>query len=205
MPEEKGGSGGGGWRRLDLPDWGYVGFAFAVVTIGVGLFFMSAYQIAGSALIFLGLALALFSLRPAFKSLPWVRAWKRRRAARAQAAAQAAARQHWTPILAAWDAFYPAASEVVRLFYDLRDIGRPLSAEEWTGFTEATQRAVSLAASLREQTRTRALDLLQPFAEVSKDGLELCSVPAADLKNWLTERFRDHLHARDKIGPPGGA
>lgn len=191
-----------------LKDWtnreaATMGLLVSALSLAAGL---ASRSVVWGVVCFLVLVALVVLLQPKMAEL---RIAMRSRAAQKQAAANMVPEQErLLPILAAWDAFHPAASEVVRLFYEIRGPGvrvEPLSLSEWNAFSEALRRALSLAATLYGSTRGKALDLLQPFTEAGKADFERCSVAAADLQNWLSERYRKYLHARRVAGLPGGA
>lgn len=56
-------------RKLDPPDWGYFGAAWAIITVGVGFVLIGPHANRGSLLTALGLILLVYSLRPTLRTL----------------------------------------------------------------------------------------------------------------------------------------
>jgi hypothetical protein len=189
-----------------------LGVVLALVALGlgfVGIAFMAGLEACRWHLIVAGMVCfaAAVAIPLAYGVLlPVVTRWRRWRTARAKLAEQkrldakrAAERERLIPKLAAWDPFYLAAGEMWSRFYEARDTK---SLEKWSAFSEARDRAVALAPGLYEPARGRALELLQPFAEVDKDELEACSVPAVDLDKWMMDWQIRYDHARKDVGLP---
>jgi len=166
-----------------------MGVLVTAVSLAVGLVSRS---VAWGIVCFLFLLAVVIFVQPRIASR-W-NAFRRRAKAKRAAAAKEAERERYIPTVAAWEAFTPAASEVLRQFYELRENDR--TEDQWRGFREATQRAQALAAELYEPAKSGALDLLRPFGEVAKEEMGRCSVQASDLGNWLTRQNRDYLRFR---------
>jgi hypothetical protein len=56
-------------RKLDPPDWGYFGAAWAIITVGVGFVLIGSQADRGSLLTALGLIMLVYSLRPTLRTL----------------------------------------------------------------------------------------------------------------------------------------
>ena len=197
---------------MQEPNWHQFRAALTAVAIGGGLIAVATGEVLGYWLVFLGLALAVFSLRPTIESFPIIRRYQERKrdqraaaeAARQEAeraAEQARTRQQLEPLISAWDAFYPAAGDVAGRFYDLRD-GGPPAPEDWQAFTGIVQRALSLAEGLQPEMRDYAKGLLRPFAEADPERLDSCSLAACDLSNWRLARQVDSRSLRRRAGLP---
>jgi hypothetical protein len=119
------------------------------------------------------------------------------------AADQERARRIVEPLLPAWEAFHPAACELVAAYRALRDqrqAGEPHDLEGWGAFKEKARRVVELAADLRHDETRRALGYLLYFVEATPDDLGHC--PDLELMDWMTDRHAAYLFSTRNAGLP---
>ncbi len=150
------------------------------------------------------LILAAFSLPPLVRSREARQRTKRGRELAAKLAAdQERERRIVEPLLPAWEAFHPAACEMVAAYRALRDqrqAGEPHDLKGWREFKEKARRTVELAAELRHDETRRALGYLMYFVAATPDDLGHC--PDLELMDWMTDRHAAYFFSTQKAGLP---